>query len=141
MLLITLLLVLVLQSSVAPQEPIRIPPTQRSTAAPPLREVRKGESAIEGLLQRVECPRGRPVRFTMRVGKKVERFEAARLEDVEYIAHTPDFKGPMTCGGRGKGDRVRLTWTSAAALKNTTLAEDENTRRVVAVEFLPRGRF
>jgi hypothetical protein len=62
----------------------------------------------------------------MRVGDKVERFEAARLADVEYIAHTPDFRGPMTCGGRGDGDRVRLTWK-----------KDGDTRRVVAVEFLP----
>jgi hypothetical protein len=90
--------------------------------------LQKGESAIEGLLQRVECPRGRPVRFTMRVGDQVERFEAARLADVEYIAHTPDFKGPMTCGGRGDGDRVRLTWK-----------KDGEVRRVVAVEFLPSG--
>ena len=125
MLLSTLLLV-VLHTSVAAQEPTRIPQTPASTVAPALREAKKGESAIEGLLQRVECPRGHPVRFTMRVGKKVERFEAARLGDVEYIAHTPDFKGPMTCGGRGKGDRVRLTWT-----------KDEDTRRAVAVEFLP----
>jgi hypothetical protein len=123
-------LLVVLHSSVDAQEPTRIPQTQASTGAPALREVKKGESAIEGLLQRVECPRGRPVRFTMRVGNKVERFEAARLGDVEYIAHTPDFKGPMTCGGRGKGDRVRLTWT-----------KDEGTRRAVAVEFLPKEQF
>ena len=125
MVLSTLLLVLVLQPSVTPQEPTRIP-AQGATAAPPLRELRKGETAIEGLLQRVECPRGQPVRFTMRVGKTVERFEAVRLVDVEYIAHTPDFKGPMTCGGRGDGDRVRLTWT-----------KDGDTRRAVAIEFLP----
>lgn len=110
----------------AGQDPPRVPSTPQATAAPAMRELKKGESAIEGLLQRVECPRGRPVRFTMRVGDKVERFEAARLADVEYIAHTPDFKGPMTCGGRGDGDRVRLTWK-----------KDGDVRRVVAVEFLP----
>jgi hypothetical protein len=43
-----------------------------------MRELKKGESAIEGL-RRVECPRGRPVRFTMRVWDTVERFGAARL--------------------------------------------------------------
>lgn len=91
-----------------------------------LRQPKEGESVIEGLLQRVECPPGRPVRFTLRVGDKVERFEARRLGDVEYIAHTPDFKGPMTCGGRGKGDRVRLTWK-----------QDGKVRRPVAIEFLP----
>ena len=74
----------------------------------------------------MECLYRRPVVFTLRVDQAVERFEAARLDDVEYIAHTADFKGPMTCGGRGKGDRVRLTWKNVA-----------KTRRVVAVEFLP----
>jgi len=75
----------------------------------------------------VECPPRQPVRFTLRVKDAVERFEARQLGDVEYIAHTPDFKGPMSCGGRGKGDLVRLTWKKAG-----------NTRRVVAIEFLPR---
>ena len=63
----------------------------------------------------------------MRVKDKPERFEAKQLADVEYIAHTPDFKGPMACGGRGSGDRVLLTWRPAGT-----------TRRVVAIEFLPR---
>ena len=51
---------------------------------------------------------------------------SGKMGDVEYIAHTPDFKGPMSCGGRGKGDRVRLTWKKVA-----------DTRHVVAIEFLP----
>ena len=116
-------LLLTLQSPPA-QPPKRV--DQIKPAELTLRQPKEGESVVEGLLQRVECPRGAPVRFTMRVGEKVERFEARRLSDVEYIAHTPDFKGPMTCGGRGKGDRVRLTWK-----------KDGKTRRPVAVEFLP----
>jgi hypothetical protein len=123
---VSVLLVAVLQSSPATQEPPRIDLTKPSPTEPAYRQPGEGEAVMEGLLLRVECPRGRPVRFTLRVGKKVERFEAAQLTDVEYIAHTPDFKGPMTCGGRGKGDRVRLTFTKHG-----------DTRRVVAVEFLP----
>jgi hypothetical protein len=106
------------------QKPPRVEQMKQSELT--LRQPKEGESVIEGLLQRVECPRGGPVRFTMRVGEKVERFEARRLGDVEYIAHTPEFKGRMTCGGRGKGDRVRLTWK-----------KDGKTRRPVAIEFLP----
>jgi hypothetical protein len=124
--LVSAMLVLALHVPLAVQDPPRVPATPQSTAAPAMRELKDGESAIEGLLQRVECPRGRPVRFTMRVGDKVERFEAARLADVEYIAHTPDFRGPMTCGGRGDGDRVRMTWR-----------KDGEVRRAVALEFLP----
>ena len=122
---VILLLILAVPSSGA-QEPPRADPTKPSTERPVYREPGKGESVIEGLLQRVECPRGRPVLFTLRVKSAVERFEALQLADVDYIAHTPDFKGPMTCGGRGKGDPVRLTWKKAGS-----------TRRVVAVEFLP----
>lgn len=120
-----LLLVVVLQSSV-PQEPVRVDPTKPSTVSSIYRTPGKGESVVVGLLQRVECPYRGPVRFTMRVKDAVERFEAPQLSDVDFIAHTPDFKGPMTCGGRGKGDRVRLTWKKVG-----------EARRVVAVEFLP----
>ncbi|HEY0872344.1 MAG TPA: hypothetical protein VGD94_02645 [Vicinamibacterales bacterium] len=123
--LVSALLVLTFEAAPAtPQTPPRVEQMKQSELA--LRQPKEGESVIEGLLQRVECPRGGPVRFTMRVGDTVERFEARRLGDVEYIAHTPDFKGPMTCGGRGKGDRVRLTWKM-----------DGKVRRPVAVEFLP----
>lgn len=119
--------VLLLFMSQAPaQEPMRVNPGQPQATAPAPREPKAGESTTEGLLQRVECPRGRPVRFTMRVGDAVERFVAPQLADVEFIALTPDFKGPMTCGGRGDGDLVRLTWK-----------KDGDTRRAVAVEFLP----
>ena len=120
-----LVLLLLLPPAVA-QEPRRVDATKPSTVSPVYRAPQAGESVIEGLLQRVECPHGRPVVFTLRVKTAVERFEAARLGEVEYVAHTPDFKGPMTCGGRGKGDRVRLTWKKAA-----------KSRRVVAIEFLP----
>jgi hypothetical protein len=119
-----LLLLTVHAAPAAQQKPPRV--EQLKASELPLRQPKEGESVIEGLLQRVECPRGGPVRFTMRAGDKVERFEARRLSDVEYIAHTPDFKGPMTCGGRGKGDRVRLTWKM-----------DGKIRRPVAIEFLP----
>ena len=54
-------------------------------------------------------------------------YQAPRLDDVEFIAHTPDFKGPMSCGGRGAGDPVLLTW------KNV-----DKTQRAVAIEFVPR---
>lgn len=107
------------------QEPKRVTP--EAETRPAYRELQLGESQVEGLLQRVDCPTGKPVSFVVRVKDKPERFEAARLTDVEYIAHTPDFKGPMSCGGRGSGDRVLLTWTTAGTA-----------RRAVAVEFLPR---
>lgn len=125
-LLISLLVSLLVLPALA-QEPLRINPSEAGKTKPVYRETKKGETRVEGLLQRVECPPRRPVMFTVRVKDKPERYEAARLADVEFVAHTPDFKGPFTCGGRGAGDRVFLTWRAT-----------EKTRTVVAVEFLPR---
>jgi hypothetical protein len=122
---ITSLVLLALAIQPPAKEPQRVTPGQ--DAKPAYREAKEGEQQMEGLLQRVECPTGRPVTFVVRVKDQPEKFEAARLGDVEYIAHTPDFKGPMSCGGRGAGDRVRVTWKKAGTA-----------RRVVAVEFLPR---
>ena len=124
--LLSVLLVVTLQAATTAQEPLRVEQTKQPVVRPVYRQPATDEAVIEGLLQRVDCPRGRPVRFTLRVKEAVERFEAPQLGDVDYIAHTPDFKGPMTCGGRGKGDPVRLTWKKVAS-----------TRRVVALEFLP----
>ena len=117
---------LVAQNPPAGEPPRRVTPDALQ-AKPVYREAKEGEQKVDGLLQRVECPTGRPVTFVMKVDGKPEKFEAQRHGDVEYIAHTPDFKGPMSCGGRGAGDPVLLTWKKAGAA-----------RRVVAVEFLPR---
>jgi hypothetical protein len=58
----------------------------------------------------------------------VAKYQASRLDAVDYIAHTPSFRGPMTCGGRGAGDPVYLKWNTVGGAP-----------RVVAVEFLPRS--
>lgn len=110
------------------QEPRRVTPDEPGKTKPIYRELKKDEARVEGLLQRIECPTGRPVSFVVRVKDQPEKYEAARLRDVEFLAHTPDFKGPVTCGGRGPGDRVFLTWKASG-----------KTRTVVAVEFLPHA--
>jgi hypothetical protein len=122
-----LTLAVALCATAAAQEPRRVVPGAAASAAPAYRQVQQGEAQVEGLLLRVECPPGRPVAFAVKVKDRVTKFQAARLEAVEYIAHTPDFKGPMTCGGRMPGDPVLVTTKSASP-----------TPRVVAVEFLPR---
>jgi hypothetical protein len=119
------LAIIVLQSTASSQEPRRVNPDSTDTK-PVYREPQKGEERVEGLLQRVECPTGKPVSFVVKVKDRAEKYEAARLGDVEYIAHTPDFKGPMSCGCRGAGDPVILTWKKSGAA-----------RRVVAIEFTP----
>jgi hypothetical protein len=109
------------------QEPRRLGPSDQEKTKSLYRETKEGETRVEGLLQRIECPTGRPVTFVLRVKDNPEKFEAARLGAVEFVAHTTDFKGPVTCGGRGAGDRVLLTWKPTG-----------KKRTVVAVEFLSR---
>jgi hypothetical protein len=123
--LVTLLVTLALQTG--PATPLRVTPESSAIPKTIYREVKPGEERVEGLLQRVDCPGGRPVTFILKLKDGVAKYQAPRLDAVDYIAHTPSFKGPMTCGGRMPGDRVYLTWKTAGGAP-----------RVVAVEFLPK---
>ncbi|HEX9365679.1 MAG TPA: hypothetical protein VF921_03575 [Vicinamibacterales bacterium] len=111
----------------AARQPRRVVPGDAPVVKPIYRDMKPGEERTQGLLQRVECPPGRPVTFVLKVKDRVTKYQAPRLDAVEYIAHTPDFKGPMTCGGRMPGDPVFLTWKTVGSAP-----------RVIAVEFLPR---
>ena len=109
------------------QQPPRVVPGQAPVVKPVYRDMKPGEERVEGLLQRVDCPPGRPVTFIMKLKDRVAKYQAPRLDAVDYIAHTPDFRGPMSCGGRMAGDPVFLTWKTV-----------RNAPQVVAVEFLPK---
>ena len=124
-----LLLVVTLLTPPPPalQQPRRVVPEEAPVVKPIFREVKPGEERVDGLLQRVECPPGRPVTFVVKLKDRVTKYQAPRLDAVEYIAHTRDFKGPMSCGGRMPGDPVLLTWKTVGS-----------SARVIAVEFLPR---
>ena len=124
-------------SSVLPQEPVRIPSTP-GQAAP--RRAEPGEQQTEGLLQRVECPRGRPVTFVVKTSDSVAKFQAPKLDAVEYSARTGDFKGPMTCGGRAAGDPVIVTWRPEKDADGKTDGKEARpaAQRAIAIEFLPK---
>lgn len=109
------------------QQPPRVVPGESSVVKPVYRAVKPGEERAAGLLQRVECPPGPPVTFIVKLKDRVAKYQAPRLDAVEYLAHTPDFKGPMACGGRMPGDPVFLTWKTV-----------RRSPQVAAVEFLPR---
>ena len=106
--LLSLVIALALQAQSPPQEPRRVTPDGPPAVKPIYRELKQGEERVEGLLQRVECPYGRPVTFVVKLKDRVAKYQASRLDAVEYIAYTPDFKGPMSCGGRGaRGSGLR----------------------------------
>lgn len=123
--LVTLLVAVALQAT--PGTPLRVTPEPSPVTKIVYRELKPGEERVEGLLQRVDCPPGRPVTFIMKVNGGVSKYQAPRLDAVDYIAHTPSFRGPMSCGGRMPGDPVYLTWKTVGGAP-----------RVIAVEFLPK---
>ena len=107
------------------QDPVRVVPGAAPETRTLYRASKPGEQRVEGLLRRIDCPRGQPVTFTLtKPDKTPVKFTAPSLTSVEYIAHTPTFRGPVSCGGRTPPDRVYLTWVPS-------------TKRVIAVEFLP----
>jgi len=118
-------LLAVLPVMVVAQDRIRVVPDAAPQTRTIYRAPKAGEERVEGLLRRIECPSGRPVTFVLqRADKTPVKFTAPSLTSVEYIAHTPTFRGPVTCGGRTPPERVYLTWVPS-------------TKRVVALEFLP----
>jgi hypothetical protein len=122
-----LLMALSLVPQSAPKEPIRVVPGAAPAVKPVYRELKPGEQRVEALLQRIECPTGRPVTFILKAKDRVLKYQAPRLTAVDYIAYTPNFRGPVSCGGRTPAEPVILTWKTI-----------EKTDTVVAVEFLPR---
>ena len=89
------------------------------------RALKAGEQRVEARLRRIECPTGRPVTFVLQLPDgKPAKYSAPALASVDFIAHTPTFRGPVSCGGRTPPERVYLTWQTSSS-------------RVVAVEFLP----
>ena len=73
------------------------------------------------------CPAGRAVSFVVKGKDRVATYTAPRLDAVDYIAHNPNFRGPVSCGGYTPAEHVFVTWKKA-----------EGASRAVAIEFLPR---
>jgi hypothetical protein len=127
MMVVLIVTLLVTQAATPPQQPIRVVPGAQPETKTMYRALKEGEQRVEGLLRRIECPTGRPVSFMLQVKDKPMRFNAPTLTSVDYIAHTPDFRGPVTCGGKTPPDHVYLTYKSV-----------RGSAQAVAVEFLPK---
>ena len=108
------------------QDPQRVVPGGKPATLTIYRKVKPGETRVEGVLRRIDCPGGRPVVFNLQVNGKPARYTAPALGSVDFIAHDPNFRGPVQCGGKTPPDRVYLTSKSV-----------KGAEQVVAVEFLP----
>lgn len=126
--LIGLIVMTIVAQSAPPQDPLRVVPGEQPETKTIYRAVKEGEQRVDGLLRRIECPPGRPVTFVVQVKNKpaAEKYTAPTLGSVDFIAHTPTFRGPVSCGGKTPPDHVFVTWKTVAGAP-----------RVVAVEFLP----
>jgi hypothetical protein len=108
------------------QDPQRVVPGGKSETLTIYRKVKPGETRVEGLLRRIDCPGGRPVVFNLQVNGKPARYTAPALGSVDFIAHDPNFRGPVQCGGKTPPDRVYLTSKPVKGVE-----------QVIAIEFLP----
>jgi len=110
-----------------PPPPPRVVPGEQSETKTIYRELKEGEERVEGQLQRIVCPPGKPVTFVVKAKDKVLNYTAARLDAVDYIAHNPNFRGPVSCGGYTPPEHVFVTSKKATGAS-----------RAVAIEFLPK---
>ena len=113
------------------QKETQEPAAGQSRLVPLYRRIEPGEQRIQGLLERIDCTAAGIV-LQVSVDGTIERFAAPAMSGVAFISHREDLRGGLDCAARTPPDRVYVTWR-----------EDEppgGTRRVVAVEFLPKPR-
>jgi len=97
---------------------------------PIFRTVQAGEQRIEGVLERIDCPGGAPVRFMVREASGLTPLEVARMADVDFIAYRDDLTGGVSCGPFKEPMRVYVTVREGPPGRQ---------KMVVAVEFLPKN--
>jgi len=110
-----------------PEQPRRVVPGETPEVQTIYHELKPGEERFEGLLQRIVCPAGRPVSFVVKGKDRIATYTAPRLDAVDYIAHKPDFRGPVSCGGYTPAEHVFVTWKKV-----------DGASRAIAIEFLPQ---
>jgi len=90
------------------------------------RKLGEGEQRIEGRLERISCSAAGLSLHIVLDDTRVERFDAASLDRIDFITYRDDPPGVITCGVREPAERVYLTWR-----------QKDRIRQIVAVEFLP----
>jgi hypothetical protein len=105
------------------------PPDNSGTKfQPAYRVLRTGEQRLEGTLERIDCPVGKPAVFVVRTSLDVVQLEG-RMAEVEFVTFRDDLAGGVTCGPRVPM-RVYATWREGSSPRHEKV--------VVAVEFLPK---
>ena len=93
---------------------------------PEYRAVQPGEQRLDGVLERIDCPPGRPAVFSVRgAGGAAVQLEGS-MTNVEFLSYRDDLTGGISCGPR---DPLPVY---------VTIREASPKPVVVAVEFLPK---
>ena len=103
-------------------------PSTASRLRPAYRLLQTGEQRIEGTLEEIDCPAGRPAVFRVRTPADMVELEA-QMADVQFITFRDDLAGGVGCGPRVPM-RVYATWREGSSPRHEKV--------VVAVEFLPK---
>jgi hypothetical protein len=101
-----------------------------SAGRPIFRELQAGEQRVEGLLERIECPAGRPV-FHLKTPTLALTFTATQLPAVDLISYRSDVTGSVTCGPFKEPLAVYVTWRPAS--------DGSGARVAIAIEILPKA--
>jgi len=102
--------------------------TRATKFRPAFRPLQPGEQRLDGLLERIDCPAGKPAVFHVRTATESIELEAA-MREVQFVTFRDDLNGGVTCGPR-TAMRVYATWRDGTSSRHEKV--------VVAVEFLPR---
>ena len=103
-------------------------PTQQGEVRWVFRMLQPGELRIEGVLERIECPRV-GVMLHVRQGDRAMRFAADAFDAIEFLTYRDDLSGSIQCGPRKPADPVYVTYV---------IDPKGSDGRVIAVEFLPK---
>jgi len=104
------------------------PGTTAAKFRPAYRPLQAGEQRLDGMLERIDCPAGKPAVFHVRTATESIELEAA-MGEVQFVTFRDDLTGGVSCGPR-TAMRVYATWREGTSSRHEKV--------VVAVEFLPR---
>jgi len=120
-----------LQKPDKPTDPLRVEEGKPGATTPRYRVTASDEKRLEGLLYRIDCPRGGTVTVRVRSENVPVAMTAQTLRDIDFISYREDRPGSVACGVFNPAVRVYVTW------RPLTPAPKGIAGRAIAVEFLP----
>jgi tetratricopeptide (TPR) repeat protein len=108
-----------------------------AAVTPVFRTIGASERRLEGVLESILCPAAGAV-VVVRSTTGVHRYWAPSLTAIDFITYRDDLKGSIGCGPAAAGTRVLVTFRQPAKGEGPGAAWIEG--RVVAIEFLPKGK-